>query len=98
MKGNEAERKTKKYIHDQLRVYHAAMGCILEPMEKAGLMCGLFMWFQLYLSYISYICLVSYDLFAVHVKSNVLMEKLGMSCFLCASMPAIGQSSATLSD
>jgi len=35
-KGNEAERKKKSWILDQLRIYHAAMGMILEPCERAS--------------------------------------------------------------
>ena len=36
-KGNEAERKQKPWILDQLRIYHASMGMILEPLERAAL-------------------------------------------------------------
>jgi hypothetical protein len=36
-KGNEAERKRKPWILDQLRIYHAAMGMILQPLERAAL-------------------------------------------------------------
>jgi len=36
-KGNEAERKRKPWILDQLRIYHASMGMILEPLERAAL-------------------------------------------------------------
>ena len=35
-KGNEAERKRKGWILDQLRIYHASMGMILEPLERAA--------------------------------------------------------------